>query len=334
MTSWTPRELRRSLGDETARTLLRRSIEDIGLSRRTVNNLLRAEIDTIGDILRAGLLEMSKVRNVGTGSTMEVAESLARVLPPLRGGRHGDRISNTDGAPRSGALEPSSAGDPPSEFLGASAIEGSLKGDATEDGRRGAPSSTFGEILAKGLSRLAERDQIILARRFPRDTLRPTLESIAADFAVSRERIRQIIVRATKRLGDTDDVGATLHAKLDTLLTERQTPALLEMLETEDGWFSGIDRNPALAAHLISIWSDNSFYVWRWDVRHIVTRIAEHEWTALQRDTGDAIAGLTHLKLAQSDVALLVQATARQNDADDLSGVLFEIVQQSAQYGE
>lgn len=189
------------------------------------------------------------------------------------------------------------------------------------------------EILAAGLERLDERDRMVLAKRFPREGDGSTLEAIARDFRVSRERIRQIVARATKRIGEARHLRVTLLAKLGVALADRRQPAFLEMLDTEDHWFRGIDDNPSLTGHLIRTWSVNTLHVWRWDVRHIVTRLSERNWKALCRESTDIVAGFGSSRLTRQDVSLLVNATARQKGAGDLAQGLVRIVNESAQYG-
>lgn len=189
------------------------------------------------------------------------------------------------------------------------------------------------QILAAGLARLDERDRMILGKRFPPEGDGSTLEAIARDVRVSRERIRQIVARATKRIGETKHLRVTLLAKLGVALADRRQPAFLEMLDTEDHWFRGIDDNPSLTGHLIRTWSVNTLHVWRWDVRHIVTRLSKRDWNALCRESTDIVAGFVSSRLTRQDVSLLVNATARQRGAGDLAQDLVRIVNESAQYG-
>lgn len=324
MKSWAPAKYIESLGAEAADPLLGRSLNQIGLSRRTANALTLGGFRTVEDILRVGPERIGTLRNVGTVAIMEIEECLAKLLPPAtrvaRDEPSRKRVDDTGNRQRTSVRDSTDLACTQNEPVRKRA-DRSLEFD------------TVGDTLAAGLKCLAERDRVILARRFPNDADQPTLDSIAAHFGVTRERIRQIVARATKRLGETNHLRATLLAKCETILSERKRPAFLEMLEAEDPWFRGIDTNPIFARHLVSTWSINTLHVWKWDIRHIVTRITKQEWKALRRETEDIVAGFASTQLPRRDVRLLVEATARQRRAKDLSDPLVTIVDESAQYG-
>ncbi len=63
---------------EWLRALLGRSIDDCGLSVRSVNSLKNSNIRTLGDLVRNTQDQLLKVRNVGDKAVEEIADLLAR----------------------------------------------------------------------------------------------------------------------------------------------------------------------------------------------------------------------------------------------------------------
>ena len=63
---------------EWLRALLGRSIDDCGLSVRSVNSLKNSNIRTLGDLVRNSQEQLLKVRNVGDKAVEEIADLLAR----------------------------------------------------------------------------------------------------------------------------------------------------------------------------------------------------------------------------------------------------------------
>jgi len=58
--------------------LLARSIDDVGLSVRSVNSLKNSNIRTLGDLVQHAESELLKVKNVGEKALGEIAELLRR----------------------------------------------------------------------------------------------------------------------------------------------------------------------------------------------------------------------------------------------------------------
>ena len=63
---------------ESLRALLGKSIDDFGLSVRSVNSLKNSNIRTLGDLVRNTQDQLLKVRNVGDKAVEEIADLLAR----------------------------------------------------------------------------------------------------------------------------------------------------------------------------------------------------------------------------------------------------------------
>src|SRR5207302_6996386 len=71
------------------REVLGRSIDDVGLSVRSVNSLKNSNIRTLGDLVQYREEDLLKVKNVGEEALGEVAE-LLRGEGPILGWRLGD----------------------------------------------------------------------------------------------------------------------------------------------------------------------------------------------------------------------------------------------------
>jgi DNA-directed RNA polymerase subunit alpha len=65
-------------GDDKLRQRLDRSIDDCGLSVRSVNSLKNSSINTLGDLVRLAEDDLLKVKNVGEKALSEIADLLQR----------------------------------------------------------------------------------------------------------------------------------------------------------------------------------------------------------------------------------------------------------------
>ena len=97
--------------------------------------------------------------------------------------------------------------------------------------------------VRRSLLTFSERERDILIRRLGFETSPETLQEVADDYGVTRERIRQIEARATKkwiRESSWDDI---LEQKISRLLIGRSFPLPVAGVEAVDAWFEGISAH-------------------------------------------------------------------------------------------
>ena len=101
------------------------------------------------------------------------------------------------------------------------------------------PSHLLTEIRRSLLS-FSDRDRDILVRRLGFETIPETLQRIADDYNVTRERIRQVEVRTTAKWIRKSYWNDILEQKVTRLLIGRVVPLPVAGVEAIDPWFRGV----------------------------------------------------------------------------------------------
>ena len=111
-----------------------------------------------------------------------------------------------------------------------------------------------GQLLTEmrlSLLSFTDRERDILVRRLGFETPPKTLQQVAEDYGVSRERIRQIEAHATQkwiRESYWDDI---LEQKITRLLIGRRFPLPVAGVEAVDSWFEGISSHLRFIMNLV-----------------------------------------------------------------------------------
>lgn len=98
--------------------------------------------------------------------------------------------------------------------------------------------------LHRTLATLDERERDILTRRMGLGRPSETLQAIAEDYSITRERIRQIESKIIKRLIKEVYWDDLLTGKLEALLLGREFPLPVLGVEAVDKWFAGVSEWP------------------------------------------------------------------------------------------
>ena len=105
--------------------------------------------------------------------------------------------------------------------------------------------------VRRSLLSFTDREHDILVRRLGFKTLAETLQQVADDYEVTRERIRQIEARATQkwiREFSWDDI---LEQKITRLLIGRSFPLPVAGVEAVDSWFDGVSSHLEFFKNLV-----------------------------------------------------------------------------------
>ena len=105
--------------------------------------------------------------------------------------------------------------------------------------------------VRRSLLSFTERERDVLVRRLGFETAPETLQEVADDYDISRERIRQIETRATSkwiRESSWDDI---LEQKISRLLIGRSFPLPVAGVEAIDAWFEGVSSNRVFFRNLV-----------------------------------------------------------------------------------
>lgn len=184
-----------------------RSFENIEITVRLGNVFERAQIGCVADLGLFNLNELSKKPNFGRKSANDLKNALLSAMS--RGPLSDDKVG-----------------------------DGGV--DLNTEGYSGS-KSLLAEIH-RTLALCDERERDILNRRMGLGRPAETLQSIAEDYGITRERIRQLEAKATKRIIRQENWDDVLTAKIEKLLADRQFPLPILGLEAVDGWFDGVAR--------------------------------------------------------------------------------------------
>lgn len=92
----------------------------------------------------------------------------------------------------------------------------------------------------RSLLALTDRERDVLVRRLGFESVSQTLEEIASTLDVTRQRIKQIEARATKKWISETRLVNNLEKKIFSLLAGRSYPLLVAGVEAIDPWFAGV----------------------------------------------------------------------------------------------
>mgnify|MGYP000250283251 CR=1 FL=1 len=186
-------------------------------------------------------------------------------------------------------------------------------------------STLLGEF-ARSLALLDSKSVKVLERRYGGEKKGLTLEQIGAEEDVTRERIRQIQVKAERRLARLHSWGEVLVEKLESLLEQdgRTTPLYVGLLAVEDPWFAGIDEKPHLLREILRLYADDGFRIVKIGSRLVVCRITQGGFQDLVRTLRSSLEKRVEDLPTRSEVSLVVEATARAHGVAELSSALFQ----------
>lgn len=127
-------------------------------------------------------------------------------------------------------------------------LEAALReGPADTESRRKNEEEEQLNLLAsirRSLLKFPDRERDIIHRRMGFLGRSETLQQIADDYGLTRERVRQIESKATQKLVRESVWDDVLKAKLQAQLHNRDYPLPLKGIEAADAWFEGVGELP------------------------------------------------------------------------------------------
>lgn len=198
-----------------------RKLEDLELTVRLRNVFFRAQFTTVGDIGRVALGDLFMMSNFGRKSAADLKKIL---LDAMEEGPNNN----------SEVVREVTSGDRSSNAL-----------------------STLIAELHRTLALCETRECDILIRRMGLGCSAETLESLAKNYGITRERVRQIEAKATKRIIRRENWDDILAAKMERLLASRDYPLPVLGLEAVDAWFAGVSEEGHAFRYLLDNFCGN-----------------------------------------------------------------------------
>ncbi len=241
------------------------AVSALGLGVRAGNCLRAADISTVADLRFFAPEALRKLPNFGRKCDNEVAQRLkasfdADVTLRLS---EANRLARPIEASR---LEPTSPSFDPV-----------------------APSAYFLDELAASLPRLKWGRDVVLRRRMGLRCEAATLQEIAEDVGVTRERIRQI-ERAAKLEIQHLPIWRLLDSNLSMSLSKALEPLPVLGLDVVLPWLDGIAANAKVLSYCFDNFLDGRFHLV--EIEHIeyVTRLSQDEWDLAMRQASEIMA--------------------------------------------
>ena len=137
--------------------------------------------------------------------------------------------------------------------------------------------------IDRTISDLPPKDRAVVEGRLAISGSKRTLEEIASDLHVTRERVRQIEARFLKVAAVRAPWIRRLLSILDRLRNGRGTPLYADLLEAEDPWFTGSGERLPCIVELVERFGSTCGHKICWvQGRPVITSIDSVQWDVLK----------------------------------------------------
>ena len=189
--------------------LIDRDLLALNLTVRAQNVFHRLRLSSVRDLGRLSREALFETRNFGSKTCLDVVDALRGAL------EDGPPDNGVEGLPDEEEADLAIGLQPETDSIAATLVA----------------------EIRESLNSLPERDREILARRVGFDTPKATLEEIGSDHQLTRERVRQVALKATTQLLGKAGWLAELEERVKSLKVELGGPVALERAEELDPWF-------------------------------------------------------------------------------------------------
>ena len=194
--------------------LLPVNLADIGLKVRTLNALDSIGFHTIGDIVNLTRDFYLKIPRFGSNSLVDLINRVRLVVDLYR---PTEEVGENDAFPNS-----------------------DYKASQLQSQFRNLDKLSL--IILQACSSIGPLKGDIVRARMGVNSEQKTLQEIAIDVGVTRERIRQLESKGMEQIGRDSIWRQLLKPKLDQMLFERESPLPFSGLSILDSWFDGIEK--------------------------------------------------------------------------------------------
>jgi Bacterial RNA polymerase, alpha chain C terminal domain/Sigma-70, region 4 len=270
------------------------------LSVRVANVFIGQEIKLVKELCTLDTDALLRFPNFGRKSVRDLQHSLVNAL------REGPVIRDADELKRKSSTEPAFADESP------------------RDEPVFEPSTPARRIWTEGFligfqetfSTLFPKDGDVLARRMGLYGPFETLQEIADDYDLTRERIRQIENRAIKRLARHPDLSILLTSKLQLLLSNRNFPLPLFGVEALDKWFLGLSKSSTALPYILENLCENKFGITRIAGVDYLGYLTQRRWDEILFEGRRLLETGIGEKWSEEDCKALVEAQIQDNSRE------------------
>lgn len=308
--------------------ILRLSTKALDLPVRAKNCLGQIRAEAVDDIARIGSEGLMRVSNLGRKTVSDISRVIfaAFELGSAYCDSHVSKQGHLPDIPRPEAQDLPIKPEPAH----------TAKSGATSPEEAMVPHS-FREAIYAAFALMAERDASVLRQRMGIGGGKKTLEEIAKDHSVTRERIRQIESKATRRIITLMPAWkGQLTEGLARMLEGRQTPLPLLGLAVLNPWFAGADTLPGPFEFALEHFIDPpEFDVLRVNGQSYVSRLRQDEWNEAVRASRALLSSLSKRETApnESETKLLIDSHL-VGTGEELRPLLWDTVTRWAHFSE
>ncbi len=285
--------------------LLERQIGTLPISVRLRNLFDKAQYSTVRDLVTVGTAPVVMTR--GFGAT--TGEELTNLVTQLSEGSLNLSCAS-EAAPGSAGVQPQS-----------------------DSGATSLPAPTLIGQLEHALTRLRPRDATTWRSRMGFDGSISTFDEIADRLNVTRERARQLQLRASQEVCARAPGLALVEMVIDRILIERTEPLWLEYLCEIHELFTGLGDKQVLFGRILRELPKQRFALWPLDNRAIVARIGANEWNSLVRKADAQLSAPTENPITQEGARAILQSLAASVHAPELGTALFNTLMPRLHFG-
>jgi len=185
----------------------------------------------------------------------------------------------------------------------------------------------FCDALSDAMGLLDEKERMVFETRFGFNGEAMTLEQIGESEGVTRERIRQIEVKAIQKMRASPFWSLNMvDMHLEQLLQDRDSPLFLQDLASEDEWFVGFSGTLECLSGLIELFSERSLSVLEIGSRYVVCEIDAEAW---QQQINELLAWVKeqeHSGLTKGDIISFAQSCLGLHDSGELAHELYALI--------
>jgi hypothetical protein len=306
--------------------ILRLSTKSMDLPLRARIRLAAIRANAVSDIARIGAAGLMRIEGLGRKSLMDISKAifaafeLGSAYCVSNEFRQGQLLEEATDAESGQQEEP--------KPLDEARLEAEHPAYPLE------PKS-FRDALHAVFSLLGKRDASVLRQRMGIGGGRKTLEEIARNYSLTRERVRQIEAKAVNRILDRMSVWVDhFRSGLGRMIDGRGTPLPLLGLEVLDFWFAGADTLPGpfeySLEHLIK---PPEFGLLRIGGQAYVSRLRQDEWEEAERAAKALLSTWSKKDTPplESDIRLLVESQL-VGKGEELRPLLWEVATRWAHF--
>jgi hypothetical protein len=163
--------------------------------------------------------------------------------------------------------------------------------------------------IHRSITQFSEREKDVLRRRMGLSGLASgpeTLQQIADDYDVTRERIRQLESKALRRLIEEELWDDLFTMKVRTLVAGREFPLPLRGIEALDPWFKGVAEHPEAIEYVLRNVCTSGVALVEIDCAQYLSFFSQERWESTLREARRLLAASAKHKWSKARCEALV----------------------------